>query len=453
MAGGPSPSAAAGVDSGGPGADAGGDGTGAIASGPAGGSSNGGRAPAPGAAAQAQVSAVQIAAGPEPVADETEVAVAQAVAGGDKAVRPGPAAGEPPQRLPVNPGRTPRTPEKVQEALPAPDAEPDPQSAQANGAPEHERPKPGADPKSGPPPKAAPHVATVVAPADDGHPGEAGSSGSSRAHHQAADTPAPASVALAPVRPTATPKAKARPGEAPIDDAEISREARPSPSAAIPGPGLVRIGRMRASRWTAQVFQDVILPTRPVPISDAEAVDGMRESLKRERLSGMPPSLMHPREQRGFSFEFTADPTGAPEWRELSGSAATAIVQGNRAELTLSPVGSEARTFVLGFRDGRMVARVDIGPEGTPALSIAAGTRSWYWIGVEHPKAEGSFSWRLASGGSAPGSWARNDRWLGDRGQRIDIPLEPSGQGANRYAVALVDPSTGCGIASSLTRD
>ena len=167
----------------------------------------------------------------------------------------------------------------------------------------------------------------------------------------------------------------------------------------------------------------------------------------------MPKSFASPRVLQGFSFAFDATGDDAPTWRGAQDAREAGTVRGNRAELTLAPGQSDTRTYILSTRTGRPIAVVTVGRDGTPALNAAGGTRSSYWLGVEHPRAEGAFSWRLASGESVPDTWVRDDGWDGGRGQRVEIPLQPPGMGPNRYAIALVDPSTGCGLTCSVQLD
>lgn len=243
----------------------------------------------------------------------------------------------------------------------------------------------------------------------------------------------------------------------PGDQAPAGNEKAPTgptgAPAATTAPVMVNLGHLRASDWRPEVLRDTILPTRPLPLSQAESVETMRESLIREKLARMPKSLAHPRVVRGFAFEFAAKGDDAPVWRGAPDAQKVGTVRGTRAELTLEAGDSDARTYILSSGTGRPIAVVTVGRDGTPSLNAAQGTRSSYWLGVEHPKAEGAFSWRLASGEAVPDAWKRDDQWDGGRGQRVDIPLQPPGTGPNRYAIELVDPSTGCGLTCSVLLD
>ena len=107
--------------------------------------------------------------------------------------------------------------------------------------------------------------------------------------------------------------------------------------------------------------------------------------------------------------------------------------------------------IILAYKDGREIAQVSIGQDGTPVLNAAPGTRSWYWVGLVHPRADGTFNWQVSSGGPAPADWQSDDQWPGGPGQRIEIPVSPAGDRSNRYSVSLVDPSTGCGVTCAVT--
>jgi hypothetical protein len=216
---------------------------------------------------------------------------------------------------------------------------------------------------------------------------------------------------------------------------------------------LVRIGGARASDWSPQVFEDTILPTRPEPVSVGEAVETMRADLKKEKLSRLPDSLRHPTERKGFAIEFPAGPE-APEWRNVDGISVGSAMRANRAELTfLGGNPPPSLPIVLAYKDGRELARVTVGPDGTPVLNAAPGTRSWYWVGLVHPKNEGAFSWKVSSGGSAPAAWQSDELGPGGPGQRIEIPISAAAGPSNRLSISLVDPSTGCGVTCDVVLD
>ena len=236
--------------------------------------------------------------------------------------------------------------------------------------------------------------------------------------------------------------------------ASPGKEGESDPHAGGPSLPLVRIGRVHASPWKAQVVRDVILPTLPEPSSAVETVGSMRERLRSERLALMPPSLRQPQVKSGFSFEFTLDPSeggNEPRWIDSEGNRIEGVVKGNSAEITTPTTGSSrVQTFVLAYKDGRAIARVSVDSAAGPLVTVSTGTRAASWFGIELDPSAGAWDWQLLSGGPLPKDWERRDRWLGGRGTRIDIPLDPSAPRAGAIAVALVDRATGCGIASSI---
>ena len=444
---GPSPSVGAGADPGAPGADAGGDAVASIASSPAGDSSNGRSVSDRGMASKAGPGPAPASANSMPEADASEVMEAHAVADNSKARQPSKAETVPPKATPANPNRAASTSEPAAPAQPATDtpAEEALEGTRATGKAVSPRPEVASTRIA--PPKVSTLVKASSGPFDPESRSDPGSPATNSTSSRAEGSRTLLSPTISPAKPVAAPRAQGSDDDPTMTGATASLgDANPEQAIPKTAPTLIRIGRLRASSWSPQVFQDIILPTRPVPISQAEAVEAMKEGLRKERLALMPTSFRSPQVKRGFSFVFSAGAKDAPVWHGLLGAAVVATVQGNRAELTLSSGQSAPQTYVLACSDGREIAQVIVSQDGTPALNAAPGTHSWYWLGVEHPKAEGTFAWRLTSGGSVPESWARDDHWQGERGQRIDIPLDPSGRGSSRYSIALVDPSTGCGI-------
>jgi hypothetical protein len=188
-------------------------------------------------------------------------------------------------------------------------------------------------------------------------------------------------------------------------------------------------------------------------MSAGEVVETMRADLKKEKLSRLPDSLRHPLERRGFAIEYPAG-REAPEWRNVDGNSVGAEVRGNRAELTfLAGHSPPSRLIVLAYKDGREIAQVTVGPDGTPVLKAAPGTRSWYWVGLVHPRAEGAFTWKVSSGGSAAAEWQIDDQWSGGPGQRIEIPITAAADRSSSLSISLIDPSTGCGVTCAVVVD
>ncbi len=224
----------------------------------------------------------------------------------------------------------------------------------------------------------------------------------------------------------------------------------PSAEPVLSGPNrpLVRIGRLHATPWKAQVVRDIIVPTRPVPVTAGESVASLQDGLRRERLALMPRSFAQPRVRCGLAFEFSPDSSGPPKWRVSGGSVPGSTVDGNRAELDLPRPGSlRDETYVLCGGDGRDIARVSFDRAGEPELRVTHGARAWYWLGVEREPSDGPYEWQLLSGGSLPGAWRQEGALQGGRMQRLEVPLASSDGMGEPTRVALVDPATGLGVA------
>jgi hypothetical protein len=429
------------------GADAGGDGAAALDPSAAGGSSNGQSAggkvqEGPGQAGGAVAGAASPAASDSYVAASVQAEVGASAKGASAAVKP------PPKALPRN-GNHSDNPllhqdaQQVNASTAAKDAAAD---DEARG--KAVDPSPEADVKQAAPRREATSaVAEGVPQPDDPDKAEAGTS----SPHEAGSNGSVAAVA-APRKSRADPSL---PDRGSIQAQAGATGAQGGVAGVPPSPkgtvALVRIGGVRASNWTPQVFKDTILPTQPEPASVGEAVETMRADLKKEKLSRLPDSLRHPLVRKGFAIEFPAGPA-APEWRNTDGIAASSEVRGNRAELTfLAGRPPTSSPIILAYKDGREIAQVSIGQDGTPVLNAAPGTRSWYWVGLVHPRADGTFNWQVSSGGPAPADWQSDDQWPGGPGQRIEIPVSPAGDRSNRYSVSLVDPSTGCGVTCAVT--
>jgi hypothetical protein len=431
------------------GADAGGDGAPALDPSASGGSSNGQSAggnaqEAGGPAGDSTAGAASPSASDSYVAASVQAEVGASTKAASSAAKP------PPKAPPKNANR-------ADNPLPRPDAQQahagGPAKVAAEGAEAKGKPVDSsleADSK-----KAAPRrevssaIVAGVPPVGDPDKAESGSSSAHGAGSNVAVTAA-ATPRKPGMAPSATDQVDIR---AQIGSAGTQGGATGIPPSLKRTVALVRVGSVRVSNWTSQVFKDIILPTRPEPVSEGDAVETMRADLKKEKLSRLPDSLRHPLAKKGFAIEYPVGPE-APEWRNVDGIAASSEVRGNRAELTfLAGHSPPSRPIVLAYRDGREVAQVSIDPDGTPVLNAAPGTHSWYWIGLVHPRTDGAFNWQVSSGGSTPAAWQSDDQWPGGPGQRIEIPIAPAEDHSNRYSVSLVDPSTGCGVTCAVALD
>ncbi|HEY4248945.1 MAG TPA: hypothetical protein VGM64_19125 [Lacunisphaera sp.] len=262
------------------------------------------------------------------------------------------------------------------------------------------------------------------------------------------------------------------------DEADSPAETKPSPnlsatiSAAAPAVTfapkdevpLVQIEKIHASAWKQRMLRDVIVPTRPVTAAEEEAMDTLRENLRREEATRLPKAFRQPRMSGGLVIEFTAIPTqpNPPHWRDESGAEPTgSSVSGQRAELMWSDgVPPLNTTYTLSDADGRVIAVASVDGHGAVALKTTAKSNAWYWCGIERTPTRSAdagagdtgapFDWKLLSGAAIPASWTRDDHWLDGRGQRLDIPLDATTKRVGNYQVALIDPVTGWAIVSDL---
>lgn len=226
------------------------------------------------------------------------------------------------------------------------------------------------------------------------------------------------------------------------------------------------LGRVSASAWQSRLLRDLVLPTQPVPEGENDALEAMQANLLREREALMPPTFQQPTAASGLAFEFPSGETGPgrpTHWRDATGAeVAGSTVEGNRAELTWAGMNAPRGTnYVLGDAAGREIVRVSLDQTGIPKITTRPEVRAWYWIGIEHApadatvlipgQAEPRLVWRLHTGTADASGWPRDNRWRAGRGQRIDLPLGPTGVGQGRYTLALVDPVTGWAIECNIT--
>jgi hypothetical protein len=228
----------------------------------------------------------------------------------------------------------------------------------------------------------------------------------------------------------------------------------------------VSLGRVSASAWQSRLVRDLILPTQPVPEGENDALETMQANLLRERKAQMPPTFHQPVTTSGLAFEFPSGETGPARplrWRDAADAGiAGSTVQGNRAELAWTGANAPRGTdYVLGDAAGQEIVRVSLDQTGAPKITARPGVRTWYWVGIEHApadaaalrsgQAEPRLAWRLLSGTADASVWPRDNHWRSGRGQRIDLPIGPTGVGPGSYALALVDPVTGWAIACNIT--
>ncbi|MEO6995990.1 MAG: hypothetical protein ABI273_20480, partial [Lacunisphaera sp.] len=221
---------------------------------------------------------------------------------------------------------------------------------------------------------------------------------------------------------------------------------------------LVRTGIVQAPGWKPRMVRDVIVPTRPVTAAEEEAMDTLREKLRREEEARLPKAFQQPRMSGGLVIEFaaTSHQQNPPRWREASGAEpAGSKVAGQRAELSWSGgVPPPNTTYTLSDSGGRVMAVASVDGRGGVALKTTAKTNAWYWCGIERTSAAAEASapldWQLLSGAAIPASWARDDHWLDGRGQRLEIPLDATTKRVGSYPIALVDPATGWALAGQV---
>jgi hypothetical protein len=228
----------------------------------------------------------------------------------------------------------------------------------------------------------------------------------------------------------------------------------------------VSLGRVSTSAWQSRLVRDLVLPTQPVPEGEDDALEAMQANSLKERKAQMPPTFQQPVTTSGLAFEFSSDETGASRplrWRDAAGAGiAGSMVQGNRAELAWAGANAPRGTdIVLADAAGQEIVRVSLDQTGSPKITARPGVRTWYWVGIEHAPADASalrpgpaeprLTWRFLAGTADVSTWPQDNHWRAGRGQRIDLPLGPTGVSPGRHALALVDPVTGWAIACDIT--
>lgn len=282
------------------------------------------------------------------------------------------------------------------------------------------------------------------------------------------------------VRPAETPSRSAE-KSLPGDRADAEAESTPDPPAPAEGPAnslapasarpademhgagqWVTLGRVSASVWQSRLVRDLVLPTQPVPEGEDDALEAMQAQFLKERKAQMPPTLRQPVTTSGLAFEFSSG-VSPRRWRDAAGAGiAGSTVQGNRAELAWAGAHAPRGTdIMLDDAAGQEIVRVSLDQTGAPKITARTGVRTWYWVGIEHAPADAAalrpgpaeprLTWRLLAGTADASGWPRDNRWRAGRGQRIDLPLGPTGVGPGRHVLALVDRITGWAIICDLT--
>ncbi len=230
------------------------------------------------------------------------------------------------------------------------------------------------------------------------------------------------------------------------------------------GDPLMRIETVHASVWKQRMVRDVIVPTRPVTEAEEEAMDTLREKLRREEATRLPKAFQQPRMSGGLVIKFaaTSNQPSPPRWREPSGAEpAGSKVSGQWAELSWSGgIPPPNTTYTLSDSAGRVIAVASVDGSGAVALKTTAKSSAWYWCGIERIPAQSTntsatdasapFDWKLLSGAAIPASWSRDDHWLDGRGQRIEIPLDATTNRVGNYPITLIDPASGWALVSDV---
>jgi len=229
----------------------------------------------------------------------------------------------------------------------------------------------------------------------------------------------------------------------------------------------VPLDRVSASAWQSRLVRDLVLPTQPVPEGEDDALETMQANLLQKRKAQMPTTFRQPvTTSSGLAFEFPSGETGPGRllrWRDAAGvEVAGSTVQGNRAELAWAGANApHGIDYVLSDAAGQEFVRVSLDQTGAPKITARPRVLSWYWVGIEHApadatallseQAEPRLSWRLLAGTADASGWPQDNRWRAGRGQRIDLPIGPSGEGPGSYTLALVDRVTGWAITCTIT--
>ncbi len=222
---------------------------------------------------------------------------------------------------------------------------------------------------------------------------------------------------------------------------------------------LTQVTKIHVSAWHPRVMRDAIVPTRPLTAGEEESLETMRQKIRQERLTRLPTLFQDPQTKNGLIFYFPDDASGKPElprWRDEPGREVVgSSVRSGMAELGWSgPAVANGANYVLGYENGMILVRVRVNEAGEMVVKAGPSVRIRYWIGLETASIEAAtspaFDWRLSTGEAIPPTWRRDDHWLGDRGLRVEVPLDETSRRVGHYGVCLVDPPSGWALACDL---
>ena len=284
-------------------------------------------------------------------------------------------------------------------------------------------------------------------------------------------SPSPSAPTAARVRPASAAQADPGGGNAAATEAATpssafaaAASARPAPGESNAGTGTMPLLQVRASAWRSQLVRDTIVPTQPMRLGQDDSTESLRQRLWNERQSLLPAVFQHPLLHQGCAFEIPTTVAGGapPRWRDAAGvELAGGLVRGNRGEIAWSGgMPPRGACYVLSGPGGGALARVTVDQGGALVLQAADGVRGWYWVGFERAPTEDNgptaaewtarLEWQLLDRAALPSAWQQDQRWLGGRGSRLDLRLDPQAGAQKTFHLALVDRVTGWGIVGTI---
>ncbi len=223
------------------------------------------------------------------------------------------------------------------------------------------------------------------------------------------------------------------------------RDASEESRVAMAETSWTRVVRVQAGEWRVRLLGETILPTQPVRAGEEVTFETMRAQMLAERRAQLPVAFASVRGRRGFAVESESGPL---QWRIPAGAdTISAQADGNRAEIFWAEgAAPSSEIYEAVDEQGRAVARLEVGADRTPVLSLTAETRGWCWFTLDGEVT--SFIGRRLSLETMPSAW----HWTMDaHGAHLQIPLTTSAGTAEVETVALVDPATGWAIISQIT--
>lgn len=230
---------------------------------------------------------------------------------------------------------------------------------------------------------------------------------------------------------------------APSTAEELSHAARPAAGAPV-AVGAVE-WRIQIKGWETRLVRDVVLPTMPVKLGEADGVADLRSAMLADLRKQLPTTLRQFAPRYGVRVEIPA------QAHRAAGNEARA---GAAGEWTL-PAGAEAlpRSHTLRDAAGRPLAEVTVEADGNFRIVTPAGIACRFWVRVDLRADDKPLAVGESDGSRLVWRAAPNQPLSADCRQRLtaaeapsiqlDLPLSSSSPHVLPPALALVDRTTG----------